>query len=1572
MMGLRPSECRGNPREGCHHRQAPPATMRNRKPSRATVGAPRPSGWVPAIVMVIVAINQLTEGLELNETLITRRHQQHRYTIDELLDARFPKSISGDIDMDPCKSSGFMGDIAMPNVNYETEWQRQRMNKSLEQDIVKLKQEVYLEGLQVEEEGMTDMIRKKTKQRASTPLSGMTSATGGAYAHSGTSYESENSITDSSGEPPVKATIIDNRDNIIVPREPETTVAGGVGGDGERTGEKKATTANKKNATGAVRNIDHDRIQSDTKDIVIDSISDNIISNNHVSSRKVATYALPTKPPTAVTAAAGSHSVSTDSHPAQVAAGSNETKPMSSILAVVKLASSSGNGEQDAVGQAGTRTRRRHRRRRRQQQHPRLHDADHTGDDPTSKTTSGKTPLKNDGMVVNKNSYHSRLERLRVELGTVTYSVRDRNLRSSHHNQHHHPDEEPLAERSSQNRTPRKKRRRTGGDSPRRDHQHQDVITNDDRKPPPTANGNDDGNRNEQRVNVDIDRASLVDGMKQHSEAHGYDKSYHPRAQPQHQQHRHRSEHHHLHEQAHGTHFTHAGPNVGADNGMNLHFRPDHKAPARAGKDQDPPEPQHLPVEDDIDDDEADSHIYYASEHDEHEHQQHHRTIRAATAKKERIWDFGVIPYEIDGNFSGMHKALFRQAMRHWENYTCIKFVERNPIDHPNYIVFTERACGCCSFVGKRGNGPQAISIGKNCDKFGIVVHELGHVVGFWHEHTRPDRENHVVIEKNNIVVGQEYNFNKLTEDEVNSLGLPYDYDSIMHYARNTFSKGTYLDTIFPIEMPGRKRPEIGQRLRLSEGDIAQANLLYKCAKCGRTFQENSASFTSPTYYSTTPPTEPERCEWRITATHGERIVLNITDLDIYKSNSCRSDYLEIRDGYWHKSPILGKFCGSGKVNELIRSTGSRMLLTYTTTFRQASMRGFAANYEAICGGDMNLESGGRLESPNYPVDYLPNKECIWRITVPKDYQVALKFQSFEVENHDNCVYDYVEVRDGGSADSRLIGVFCGYKIPPDMKSTSNKLFVKFVSDGSVQKAGFSATFMKEVDECEHMDHGCEHECINTLGGYECACYIGYELHSDKKSCENACGGQLDTPNGTILSPSFPKEYPIMKECVWEIVALPQHKITLNFTHFDLEGNTFYQASECEYDYVAVLSKSPDGTLHKHGSYCGYTVPAPITSEWNILRVVFKSDKTIQKTGFAAVYFTDIDECAVNNGGCQQECKNTVGSYVCSCRNGYTLHDNGHDCKESGCKHEIFTPHGQILSPNYPDYYPPKKDCIWHFTTTPGHRIRLVFNVFDIEPHQECAYDHIVIYDGNSPDSHTLGRFCGAKIPHPISSSSNQMYMVFNTDTSVQRKGFFASHSTACGGRLKATEVKNHFYSHIKFGSGMYDNGADCEWTIVADSGQNVQLKFLSFELEEEKMCSYDYVEVYGGLDDESGPLHGKYCGNANPPEIISMHEALMVRFRSDDTVGFKGFSAAYVAIKSNDDVLTTDEEGSDSSDIIPFPGSLKTVFIKQGEDMDEEEEDDDIDYEIYPNRPANSKVHVAVHNEIRSSQAID
>jgi hypothetical protein len=53
-----------------------------------------------------------------------------------------------------------------------------------------------------------------------------------------------------------------------------------------------------------------------------------------------------------------------------------------------------------------------------------------------------------------------------------------------------------------------------------------------------------------------------------------------------------------------------------------------------------------------------------------------------------------------------------------------------------------------------------------------------------------------------------------------------------------------------------------------------------------------------------------------------------------------------------------------------------------------------------------------------------------------------------------------------------------------------------------------------------------------------------------------------------------------------------------------------------------------------------------------------------------------------------------------------------------------------------------------------------------------------VLYDGDSPESYTLGRFCGSKPPHPIIATGNQMFLVFKSDASVQRKGFFASHTT--------------------------------------------------------------------------------------------------------------------------------------------------------------------------------------------------
>ena len=46
------------------------------------------------------------------------------------------------------------------------------------------------------------------------------------------------------------------------------------------------------------------------------------------------------------------------------------------------------------------------------------------------------------------------------------------------------------------------------------------------------------------------------------------------------------------------------------------------------------------------------------------------------------------------------------------------------------------------------------------------------------------------------------------------------------------------------------------------------------------------------------------------------------------------------------------------------------------------------------------------------------------------------------------------------------------------------------------------------------------------------------------------------------------------------------------------------------------------------------------------------------------LFLLDMDECADDNGGCQHICRNTIGAYECACHNGFTLHENKHDCKE--------------------------------------------------------------------------------------------------------------------------------------------------------------------------------------------------------------------------------------------------------------------------------------------------------------------
>ena len=109
-------------------------------------------------------------------------------------------------------------------------------------------------------------------------------------------------------------------------------------------------------------------------------------------------------------------------------------------------------------------------------------------------------------------------------------------------------------------------------------------------------------------------------------------------------------------------------------------------------------------------------------------------------------------------------------------------------------------------------------------------MHELGHVLGFFHEHQRPDRDEFITINKEEInydIAGDAF---EKQGDYIDSLEVEYDYASIMHYSKRAFSKdGNDVFTIKEGKELPKCLPEVGQRKTISRKDIEQVNKLYNC-----------------------------------------------------------------------------------------------------------------------------------------------------------------------------------------------------------------------------------------------------------------------------------------------------------------------------------------------------------------------------------------------------------------------------------------------------------------------------------------------------------------------------------------------------------------------------------------------------------------------------------------------------------------------------------------------------------------------------------------------------------------------
>ncbi|KAF6371602.1 cubilin [Rhinolophus ferrumequinum] len=695
---------------------------------------------------------------------------------------------------------------------------------------------------------------------------------------------------------------------------------------------------------------------------------------------------------------------------------------------------------------------------------------------------------------------------------------------------------------------------------------------------------------------------------------------------------------------------------------------------------------------------------------------------------------------------------------------------------------------------------------------------------------------------------------------------------------------------------------------------------------CGGNLTTSTGTFTSPNYPM--PYYHSSECYWWLKSSQGSPFELEFEDFHLEHHPNCTLDYLAVYDGPSTSSHLLTQLCGSEKP-PLIRSSGDSMLLKLRTDEGQQGS-GFLAKYQQTCENVMIVnQTYGILESIHYPSPYSVNQRCNWTIQATTGNTVNYTFLGFELELHINCSTDYLELYDG----PQRMGRYCGTDMPPSGTTTGSILQVLFYTDGTGHgEKGF---------QMQWSIHGCGAELSGATGSFsspgypnpyppnkECIWYIrtapgssvqltihdfdveyhesckfdvleiygGPDFHSPRiaqlcvqRSSENpmrvsstgnelairfqtdnlingrgfniswqevpgGCGGIFQAPSGEIHSPNYPSPYRSNTECSWVIQVERHHRVLLNFTDFDLEAQ----------DSCIVAYDGLSSTTARLAGVCGrQQLTNPVISSGNSLFVRFQSGPSRQNRGFRARF--------------RQAC----GGYILT---------NSFDT---------------ISSPLFPAKYPNNQNCSWIIQAQPPfNHITLSFTHFGLESSTMCTRDFLEILDGGYDDAPLRGRYCGATMPHPVTSFSNALTLRFISDSSVSFDGFratYAASSSACGGNFHMTEgvFNSPGYPEV------YPSNVECVWNIVSSPGNRLQLSFITFQLEESQDCSRDFVEIREG--NATGHLVGRYCGNVLPVNYSSIvGHSLWIRFVSDGSSSGTGFQATFTNVFGNDNIVGT------------------------------------------------------------------